>query len=148
MAAALALGGSALSAYGQYRAAQLEAEAGQQKAFLKRLQAREAMAASERDAEITLEKGRLIKSSQLSAYGRSGVDIEGSPLAVMTDTMVTARKEADAQIRAGKYRAFTSNYEASVQDYLSGEKLKAGAINAFGTILGGGFSYAKSSGGI
>lgn len=144
--AAAALAGTALTAYSQYRASQLEAEAGQQKAFVKRLQARESMDAAERDAEITLERGRLVKSSQLSAFGRSGVDVEGSPLAQMTSTMSTARKEAEAQIRAGRYRAFTANYEADLQDYLGGETRKAGTIAAAGSILGGVGNYAKAKG--
>jgi hypothetical protein len=146
MAAAALVAGTALTAYSQYRASQLEAEAGQQKAFVKRLQAREIMDAAERDAEISLERGRLVKSSQLSAFGRAGVDIEGSPLAQITSTMSTARKEAEAQIRAGKYRAFTSNYEADLQDYLGGETKKAGAIAAAGTILGGVGSYSRAKG--
>jgi len=144
--AAAALGGSALSAYAQYSAAQLEAEANEQKAYIKRLQGQESMDAAERDADISIERGRLVQSSQLSAYGRSGVDVEGSPLLKMTETLSTARKEAEAQLRAGKYRKFTSDYEATLQDYMAGETRKAGTIAAAGTLLGGAGNYAKAKG--
>lgn len=143
---AVVAAGTVLSAYSQYSAAQIEADAGEQKAFIKRLQAQEALDAAQRDAEITIERGKLVQSSQLSSYGRSGVDIEGSPLLKMTETLSSARKDAEAQLRAGKYRAFTSNYEASLQEYSAGETRKAGTINTFSTLLTGGGNYAKAKG--
>lgn len=143
---ALAAGGTAISAYAQYSAAQAEADANEQKAYVKRLQAAESMAAAERDADIAIEKGKLIRSSQLSSYGRSGVDIEGSPLMQMSATIATARKEAEATLRAGKYRQYTSNYEAQLQDYMAGETRKAGTLTAAGTILGGFGNYSKAKG--
>jgi len=144
--AAVAAAGTVLSAYSQYSAAQIEADAGDQKAFIKRLQAQESLDAAQRDAEITIERGKLVQSSQLSSYGRSGVDVEGSPLLKMTETLSSARKDAEAQLRAGKYRAFTSNYEADLQGYLSGETRKAGSINTFSTLLTGGGNFAKAKG--
>lgn len=145
---AAAAGGTALSVYGDYMSAELEAQANEQKAYIKKLQAGEIMAAAERDAGLTIEKGKAVKSAQISAFGRSGVDISGSPLLQVSTTMTNARSDAEAQLRAGRYRAFTSNYEADLQSYFAKETRTAGQLKAVSSLLTGGSGMASASGGL
>lgn len=145
-AAAVLVAGAAISAYGAIQKAEDEASAQERQAYVKRLQAGEALKASEREAELTMSRARDVRASQASSFGRSGVDFKGTPLMFMAKTMTKAEDEAHAIREAGKYRAFTSNYEAAGSNIIAGQTRTAGYITALGGALGAAGSYGQAKG--
>lgn len=132
--------GTGMNMYGNIKKSQLEAEAMEQNAFLKRLQASKLRGSAIREAELTMRRGQKVLGSQLSAFGRSGVDVSsGSALAIMAQTLADARDEAEAIRNAGEYRAWMSEYEAGVSSGRAGSIRRAGLLNA----LGGGLEGAS-----
>lgn len=123
--------GTGMNMYGNIKKAQLEAEAMEQTAFLKRLQASKIRGSSAREAELAMRRGQKVSGAQLSAFGRSGVDVgSGSALALMAQTLADARDEAEAIRNAGEYRAWMSDYEAGLSSGRAGSIRRAGILNA------------------
>lgn len=150
MAAAPALvmaAGAGVTAYAQVEAANAQADAYERQAYAKTLQAGEIIKASEREAELTRQKGEQIRGAQLSAFGRSGVSgSSGTPLLMMQKTLEDARSEEQAVREAGKYRAFNSLYEAAGARQIADETRTGGKLSAFATVLGAGKDYASAKG--
>ncbi len=120
----VAMAGTALSAYGQYRQGQAQA------------------AASEYNAAATEEKGkyeetqardrlRHLLGTQRALYAKAGVDItSGSPLLVMADTASKGEQEA-LNIRRG-YQT-----EAGIDRFYAKQYKRAGMIGGGSTFLTG-----------
>jgi hypothetical protein len=130
--------GTGMNMYGNIKKSQAEAEAMEQTAFLKRLQASQMRDSAAREAHLALRRGERVRQAQLSSIGRSGMDVSsGSALALLAETIADARDEAGAIYSAGEYRAFTSNREAELAASRVSSIRNAGILNAFGGGLEG-----------
>lgn len=147
-AAPFIMGGAALvSAYGAIKSANMQADALEEQARLKRISAMEAVKQSERDAELTIKRGKDIASGNTSAFGRSGVDLgSGTPLLMIANNLVKSRDEAKNILEQGQFRAGMMDAEAGSNEYIANQTRTAGRISAFGSILSGGGQIAKGLG--
>lgn len=146
MAAAAMIAGSGLSMYAAIQKGEQEAEAYQKQSEMKMLQANESLEAAEREAELTERRADEIESAQISSFGRSGVQMSGSPMAVVAKTYVDAQNESEAIRHAGRYRAFTSQYEAFNARTLAVQSKQAGYMSALSTGLSSAGSFMKAKG--
>lgn len=95
----LGLGGSAMSAYGQYKAGQAEKAANERNAQIVLEQMEEEQASSEASFSRLMGKQR-------SAYAKAGVDISsGSPLLVYYNTAMREAEEQKKLKRSGTEQA-------------------------------------------
>jgi len=130
--------GTGMNMYGNIKKANAEAEAMEQTAYLKRIQASQMKGAAARESELVKRKGERIQGAQLSAIGRSGIDVSsGSALVQIAQTLADARDEAEAIRQAGSYRAFTTELEARFAEKRASSIRRAGLLNALGGGLEG-----------
>lgn len=94
-----------------------------------------AAAATERatyEAELKRREGRRLKGTQTARYAASGVQMGGSPLAVMAQTMADIEKDAmmiekGGRVEAGGYRHEAQLYKMQGQQSLWGGIIKGGS---------------------
>lgn len=126
----LSLGGSVISAFGQYQSGQMQKAAYDYNAAVALEQMREKMQTSE--AKYSALTGR-----QASLYAKAGVDIaSGSPLLVMAHTAAQGAIEQEREYQAGEEQAALDLYYGKVAAY-SGT---LGGISSFLKGLGTAFA--------
>lgn len=134
LVAGAAIAGTALTAYGQYKAGQAQGQAMDVSAQ------RTEREAEEREFNERIRLRRLL-SSQRAKYGKAGVDpFAGSPLMVMAETEILGEKGI------GFIR--TTGLETAEQERATGERYRtAGTVGAGTTLLTGlgstGIKYYK-----
>jgi hypothetical protein len=134
-AAVVMVGGTALQLYGQYEAAQQQAEAAKRSAEAKRQMAADLLKRASYNIEETRKEGDIFASEQLGAYTKAGVAFEGSVLLALEETaykvsqsMINQQREAD-----DKAKALYMGAEIDVQ--LAGDIRRAAWINMAGTAM-------------
>ena len=138
MATAALIGGTAISAYGQYKSSKARATAMRAQADAKRLQAFELLERNEINVQRTREKGELFKAEQITAFAASGVEIsEGTPLSVLEDTSAAISKNIADQKREAEFKAEQLFAGADIDTRLSKDVELAGTIGAVGTVAAG-----------
>jgi hypothetical protein len=135
-AAALAIG-TGLAAYGSIRAGQSKAAAYEMEAKAKVSQAAQVDLAAAREIELTERRYQQTKSAQITAIGRSGVQISGSPLLQLEDSAANAFDEIQSIKQAAAYRKQTLQDEAGMSRFLGNDAEMAGYINGASSILTG-----------
>jgi hypothetical protein len=80
------------------------------------------------NARLMREQGHMVQSSQQAGFSKAGVELTGSPLAVMAATANIAEKNALKIERDARNRAFQLKRQASQQK-------TAGYINTATTLL-------------
>lgn len=83
------------------------------------------------EAELKRREGRRLVSTQKTRYAKAGVQPEGSPLAVMAQTMTDIEKDAmmieeEGRVEAGGYRHEASLYKRQATQSLWGGIAKGG----------------------
>lgn len=95
IAAALAVAGAAVEAKGAREEAKAQTDAAKYNASVAMIQAREA-------ATSVRSQARVIRGYNQSRVQKSGVRMEGSPLAVMANNAYNAEREAQNAMRSGE----------------------------------------------
>lgn len=137
-AAAAMVGGGLLSAYGQMQQGYAAKQAGEYNAQM-----------AEMNAELTLKqaaeeetKFRSMFKRQLgdmrASVGASGVQLEGSPLEVMQDSIAQAELDATAIKTQGQRRAWALRSEAALQRYQGAAAQQGAMFGAAGSLLSAG----------
>ena len=144
--AALAVVGTAASAYGQYQAGQAAKATGKYNAVLAMNEAKAKEQQSHIESQqMQKQKERLI-ASQRAGFAKGGSTItEGTPLLLMAEQAGTAELDILNQQRNRAMEATALRSEASLQMYQGKQASKAGKIGAAGTLLGGLGSLALMS---
>lgn len=135
-AAALAIG-TGLSAYGAISSAQAKKTAYEIEAQAKESQAEQVELSARREIELTDRRYNRTKNAQLVAFGRSGVQLTGSPLLIMEESAADAFDEIESIKQAAAYRKQTLRTEAGLSRYLGDEAELAGYLSGATSILTG-----------
>lgn len=127
--------GMAASAFGQYQAGQDASKAAKYNASIARQQADMRQQQAQLEIERQRRQNELMKSRQVALYGKAGVKMTGSPLAVMDATatemdMDTQIMKYNADVDSTRYRS-----EAAIADMDAGIYERTGTIKAGTTLL-------------
>lgn len=137
VAAAAAIAGAGLQAYGQYKSAQDQAWAARQQAKLKRAQANEIRERLALETKQIARKGENVKANQALAFAKGGVALgAGAPLIAMEDTNSKIADEIEFTRRDALFRATQIEQGAKYEEKAAGQYQTAGNIGAAGTLLG------------
>jgi hypothetical protein len=95
------------------------------------------------EAELKRSEGRRLIATQRAGYAKSGVQLAGSPLAVMSQTMSDIEKDAlmiekGGQVEAGGYQS-----EAKLYKKRATSELWGGIISGGGSLLTSAGSWLK-----
>lgn len=130
-----AVAGTALSVYGQLKAANAEQEAAQREADNRRLQAEEVLRRG-KEKEITLtHQGEQLLGAQATGFGKSGITLEGSPLLAMETARNAITRDILESRRDSQFRADQLIRGADAQTILAEQRREAANWNVAGTIL-------------
>lgn len=129
--------GTGISAVGSLRAGRQKQEAYEMEARAKKAQAVQVDISAERDIELLTRRYNRTKSAQISAFGRSGVQLSGSPLIQLEETAANAYDDVLAVKTAAAYRKSTLLTEAGFSSVLGSQALDASYFDAAGGILTG-----------
>lgn len=140
---AVAGGGLAMQAYGQYKQSEADAEAMDSQADAADLEANELLRRADINAEGGKREGEDIKAGQLSSYIASGVDIsEGTPLDVLEDTNEKVMRQIEYDLETASFQAEQARRGAEFTREAADNTATAGKIAAAGTIISGAASIA------
>ena len=137
MGAEALVAGTLISAIGSVKSAQDQADALEQQAQARFLTAKQAELSAKREAEMAARKGEKIKGAQISAFGRSGVTLEGSPLMMLEETAANISEEISAILASARFKAGTISAEGQLDLVKAGQTRTAGYLQAGGSILTG-----------
>lgn len=143
--AAASFAGSAFSALGQFRAGQAQQAAGDYNAAVSRVNAEQTLQQATLQADIEAQKTRRETAQQAANFGASGVELTGSPLAVMGDTAMTGELNRQLILYRGKIGAQAADSQAAVDEFKGQQAASAGTAAAGGTLLSGGVKFAESA---
>lgn len=129
--------GTGISAIGSLKAASDQASALEVQARSRLIAARQAEAAGLREAEVLERKGKRIMGAQVSAFGRSGVTLEGSPLLMLEETAANISEEISARLASARFRASTLRAEGEMDFERAGQVRTSGFLQAGATIISG-----------
>lgn len=148
VAAALAIAGAAVESQGAKAEADAQTAAAKYNARVSMIQAREA-------ADSVRSQARVIRGYNVSRVQKSGVRMEGSPLAVLANNAYNAERAAQNAIRTGEAQktlylmqgdaARTAGQYGQASAWLRGIGSLAGGTNTGFAQAGYGFSGAPSA---
>lgn len=130
--------GSAISAYQQYRAGDIEKKVSDQGAGLLEADASRAIESGNEDARMIRRNGFRLMSSQQAGFAASGVRLEGSPLAVMQETRNESELDALKAEYGGQLQAGRLRQEAAQRRFAGKQAYQGGLFGAGSTLLTGG----------
>lgn len=119
------IAGTAIDAYGRYKANQAQADADEQNAAFYREQADFAQKAGDREINVYEDEANQFEGSQKSSYARGGVELSGSPLLAFGDTKFREMQQVDAI----KQKTAQSVLEASLRG--TSAQNSADSLNSF-----------------
>lgn len=144
---ALALVGSlvsgVVSAIGAIQQANAAADAADYEAAVKERNRRAILAQTDTETEDKRRDNRRQIAAIRTAYGASGLALEGSPLDVLEDTMIEQETEVERVRYSGKMKAMGYGEEATLARMRADSARSAGAIGAASAIIGGVSGAAK-----
>lgn len=135
-AAALAIG-TGIQAYSSIKQGQAQRTAYLAEAQSKRAAAAQTQISTDYEIRSLERRYERTKGAQISAIGRSGVQLSGSPLLELENAAADAATEIAATRAAGNYRKQALLTEAGGSETLAGESLMAGFLGGAGSILTG-----------
>lgn len=137
----MAVGGG-ISAYAAYQSDMEQADAARQNAAYYEKQAEYSQEATDREMDIFSGEVEDLLSRQVSAYGRSGVDLSGSPLLLIGQTKEKAREQLAAIEEKGRQTRELAFMRANTS-WQEADDLERGApLRFFGGLLSTGGSLA------
>lgn len=131
--AAAAVAATASAGYGTY--ASVEAANAQEQVAKQEAKQRQQAAAFE-EAKLRRESARL-QSRQQAAFAASGVTLDGSPLALLEDTVVNAELDALATRYGGQVGAYGANVRRKAAQAAGQGALIVGGLKTGASLLNG-----------
>lgn len=133
------LAGSGLSALGQYAQGSYEQDVAEYNAKLMRQRAVATEQAMESETEMMHDRARKLKGQQTAAAAKSGAMISsGTPLMVLAEQSAVMERDILEHRRSRMIEAQQFRSGASLLKMQGKQAKRAGTIDAFSTILGGG----------
>lgn len=117
----LAIGGTALSIFGQIQANLAQARAEEQSARWLRQQGEHFAEATERELEIAKSEGLFQIGEQTGALVAGGVELEGSALDLLDSSYAALDRELAAIEAQGRFAVNEALLKANSADYRAGE---------------------------
>lgn len=137
MAAAALILGTGLSAYGAISQGQAKKTAYELEAGAKEAQAAQVELSARREIDLTERRYERTKAAQLVSFGKSGVQLSGTPLMLMEQSAADAFDEINSIKQAAAYRKQTLGTEAGLSRFLGDEAEMAGYLSGTSSILTG-----------
>jgi hypothetical protein len=97
-----------------------------------------AIAQARRDALLTAQNVRSFREEQASGYLNSGVTLEGSPMAVLSQTVTRGQQEIDSIKASGEAQSKLLRMQAS-------QTQRAGVFNAVSSTVSGATGFATAA---
>lgn len=132
---AMSMVGSGIQAYSSIEQGLEKRRAYEIQAEGKRAQSAQVELSAARELELTLQRRIETQGSQISAFGRGGVTISGSPLMMLERTAGKAYSEMLAIRQAADFRQKTLDVEGTEDLRAAGNAETAGYMGAFGSVL-------------
>jgi hypothetical protein len=139
MSAATAVGaaGMGMQAFGQVQSANERAQAEREDAAMRDLQARQTIKSAQRTARLLRIRGEKVKGQQIAAAASAGVELEGTPLAIVEDTAFNIAEEEAAILEGARFRAGQISAGAEARRKRAESIKRALPIQLGGTLLSG-----------
>lgn len=125
-----------VKAFSNIKDSNQKADAAQKEAADKRIQAGEVERRSGVRRDLMQREGEGILSSQAGAYAKAGVELDGSPLLVMSETHKQVNAEIYEMQEESRFRAEQLRAGATFQDSSAGDMRTAGYVNAGSAVTG------------
>ena len=143
----LAFGGLGMEAGAKLAAGDVEAQALENQAFLRREQANELLRRSELNIELSRSEGEKFKSEQVAAFAKSGVDVSfGSAVQLQAVTAAAITQDLLNQREEARQEARNIILGAEAQESAAGSVRSAAKISAVSGFVSGGSSAASAGG--
>lgn len=135
--AAVALGSAAVSAVGAIQQGRHQSAMAEYNARVAENDAVAAKQAAGYEEDRFRDRAAKVRSAQRAAIAKSGIDLEGSPLAVMEETAVEAEMDALAIRQQGSVESARARSRAAL-DRMEGRAAKSASYwNAASSVLNG-----------
>lgn len=141
---AVAGGGAAMKAYGQWKAAEAQANAKREQASLLDMEAGEILARTDINNDLLAQDAIRFSGRQAASMAASGGGVSATSSAILEETARLASEEMGRNLREAKWEAHMKNIEADSMRRSADQFEKAGKIAAIGSILGSGAKIAGS----
>lgn len=142
---AIMIGGSAVSAMASLQSSEKQAEGLQQQADSLRRQSAFTAEGEKWTSQLAAREAGQRVDSQVGGYAAAGLEIKGSALDVIEQTMASAHEQIDASRKESLFRQDQLNRSANNYDSQADNTRSMGMLNAFGSILGAGGKAAQLS---
>ena len=136
-AVSIAAVGTGVAVYGQMEAAKTAKEMGEYNAKLAESQAAQVDMDARESIRRRREQNRKFMGSQRTAYAKSGVTIEGSPLEVMAETSGILELEALDASRQASQQSLALKGQAAYDRRVGSNQARAAYIGAGSSLLSG-----------
>ena len=133
-AAAVAVGGSLVKAYGDIQESEAQAEQLENEAIFKQEQAEEIMRRAKLNAFMTVREGKQLKAEQTGALAASGVATgEGTSLTILEETTDIIAQQIKLDLMEANYETIMLQNSAARDRESAKDVRKAGRIKAVRT---------------
>lgn len=126
-----------MSAKAQREAAAVEAQAMERNAQGKRLQAVEELERLEINKQLIQREAKQTQAGQAAAFIKGGVELSGSPLAVLAQTQKFAAEEIGRLDRVTRFDIAQLGRQAGSEEALARSRVRSAKLMARATILTG-----------
>ena len=127
-------------------------EAADFNAYWAERQASEALYDADREANNVRENYRRLRASQTAAYAASGVEMQGTPLAVLAEASAQEERDVLSVLLGGSRRATALREQATADQRYQYSVAGSQSSRGFGTLLGSvanvGGSFFRSGGSV
>jgi|SRR5215217_1913032 len=144
-AIASAVIGTGVAVYGQVQAAKTAKEMGEYNAKLAENQAQQVDMDARESVKRRREQNRRFQGMQRTAFAKSGVSIEGSPLEVMAETAGILELEALDASRQASQQTSALRAQGAYDRRVGSTQARAAYIGAGASLLAGASNIAGSS---
>lgn len=145
---AIAVGSALVSAYGQYKSANAQADAKREQASINFLKAQEVLDRNTINNELLFESALVHTGTQRAQIAGSGVAFGVSERRLVRDTMDKAAEQVERNTRTAEWDARMTRLGAESQITAAGQIEEAGLITAIGAAgFGTARAFASSPGG-
>ena len=134
IAKGIAAAGAAYTAYSTHQTAKYNEKVAEQ-------QAQQVTAKAKYDADLHRQRVQRLLSKQRALYGKSGVEMSGSPLLVMEDTIEQGEIDALAIQYGGDVESARARSQANLYKMQGRSAIVGGAARSGGTLLSGYAQY-------
>jgi predicted metal-dependent phosphoesterase TrpH len=138
--------GAGLKAYGQWKAAEAQADAKREQAQLKMLQAGEVLKRNQIKNDLLEQEAIRFSGTQAASMAASGGGVSATSSAILEETARLAGEQAQRNSRAAEWEAFALNKEAESMMRSADQFETAGKLQAIGSLLGSAGSMKSATG--